>query len=226
MSVGAKLFMLELILGLGQRMVLQWTNRFPDADNVQRTDVFVMVGMAIVLLALAKQIPDTVQGLINGTHVGSGSAIVGAAAAVAGGAASVAGAVTGTGAAVGGALKLAREQVAAGEAKSVFGQAARNFGGAVVADVGARLSGRAHHGHMPWRMSQGMRAEAEQMKEKRLAAEKEQGERTSAAPGQPASSTSATSGGSGGERNVVRPASSAKDKAGSPAARRGFKRAN
>ena len=112
-SVGAKLFVLQLLVGLGEAMIQDWLARF---DETSLTGIFVMVGSAIVMLALTKSMPAMVQGLINGTSLASGGAITGAAAAV--GAATVAGAagVIGAGAAVGGAVRLAGAQVAASSA--------------------------------------------------------------------------------------------------------------
>jgi len=201
MSVGAKLFVLELILGLGAKMVMEWTAQFPGGDTQTKTDVLLIVGMGIVLLALAKQIPDTVQGLINGTHVGSGGALLAASAAVGGAAGAVAGAVTGTGAAVGGAFKLAREQVAGGDggggALSVMGKTLKNLGSEAKSDVGARLSGRAHHGHMPWRMATAMGDRAALLRQERTKPAAGEGAGTEARPA--ADQTQAP-------RNSIRPA--------------------
>ena len=68
LSVGAKLFVILLLVGLGQAFIQDWVSAF-EADNAQTT---VLIGAAIVMLVLVKCIPDIVAGLIQGVSPGTG----------------------------------------------------------------------------------------------------------------------------------------------------------
>ena len=78
-SVGAKLFVLELLAGLGMQIFNQLVQNF----QTDSTDLLICTGCAIVMLALTKIIPDMIQGLINGTSTASAGAMVSAARDVA-----------------------------------------------------------------------------------------------------------------------------------------------
>jgi type IV secretion system protein TrbL len=138
-------------------MIQSWLATF----ETSTTDIFIMVGSAVVMLALTKSVPDMVQALINGTSVGSGSAITGAAVAVGAATLGTAAVAVGAGAAVGGAARLASVQAAASadpplsmvRAARLTGSTMKNLGGAAVEDIGRRLGGRAHHGTMGGRMA-------------------------------------------------------------------------
>jgi len=110
-AVGAKLFVLTLIVGLIMQASAQWAAAY----NSDSASMLTMVGLALVCAYLAKTIPDLIQGLISGVSPSGGGTIgsmaamaltggaglaVGAAAA--GGAAAATGA-TGAGGAAGGA---------------------------------------------------------------------------------------------------------------------------
>jgi type IV secretion system protein TrbL len=165
-SVGAKLFVMQLIVGIGESMVKGWASSYATTGTM--TDVFTMLGSSIVMLALTKTIPDIVQGLISGVSP-SGAGIVSAATgavagAVAGGAAGLAGGAMGVGA----AKALASEQMAAdpnsatglaGVASGLF-KGAKNLGAAAASDVGGRLSGQPSRGTMGGRMANAMSNEA------------------------------------------------------------------
>src|SRR5208337_2684407 len=108
MSVGAKLFILQLIIGLGQQIFNQLIQNF----QTNTSDLLVAVGSAIVMLALTKIIPDMIQALINGVSVSGNAAMVGAAVGI--GSAATWGTVkTGVGAEMvrRGASRLASEQM-------------------------------------------------------------------------------------------------------------------
>jgi type IV secretion system protein TrbL len=169
LSVGAKLFVLILLVGLAETMFQQWLPQF----NAEReVDVLVVIGASIVMLGLTKNVPAMVQDLINGTSISSGSALVGAAAAVGGAAVGAATSVVGTSIAAGAAGKLASAQIAASTAAGagptstmarmaqLTGNTFKNLGSAAVEDVGRRLSGRAHHGTMAGRMADSMQQRA------------------------------------------------------------------
>ena len=73
LSVGAKLFVLQLIVGLGQQIF----NTLLQNYQANTSDLLVSVGSAIVMLALVKIIPDLIQGLINGVSIGGGGVLIG-----------------------------------------------------------------------------------------------------------------------------------------------------
>jgi len=79
-SVGAKLFVLQLLIALGQQIFQSLSQSF----EAKTTDIFVVVGSAIVMLAIVKIVPEMIQALINGASVGS-SPLLSSAAAIAGG---------------------------------------------------------------------------------------------------------------------------------------------
>ena len=78
MSVGAKLFVLQLLIGLGQQIFNQLIQNF----QTNTSDLLVAVGSAIVMLALTKIIPDMIQALINGVSVSGNAAMVGSAVGI------------------------------------------------------------------------------------------------------------------------------------------------
>lgn len=88
LSVGAKLFVLTLIVGLVMESAREWQAAYQH-DN---TSMWTMVGLALVCALLSKTIPDHIQALINGVSSGGGGVIGGMAAA---GAAFGAGAMAG-----------------------------------------------------------------------------------------------------------------------------------
>jgi type IV secretion system protein TrbL len=164
LSVGAKLFVLQLLVSIGDSLIQSWAATFKD---ITASSLCILVGCSIVMLALVKVLPETMQRIVNGSSMASGSALVGAAAAV-GGATAVFGAgLAGSGAMAGNALRLASTQLDAkddagtapvsriGRAAALTGYTAKNMLAAPLADVGRRLSGQpgARHGIATWRMS-------------------------------------------------------------------------
>jgi type IV secretion system protein TrbL len=77
-AVGAKLFVLTLIVGL----IMDSAHNWQAAYNAQQdsASMWTMVGLAFVCAYLAKTIPDVIQGLITGVSVSGGSALGGMAA--------------------------------------------------------------------------------------------------------------------------------------------------
>lgn len=89
-SVGAKLFVLHLIVGLIMTSARQWQAAYtPD-----ETSMLTMVGLSLVCAYLTKTLPDMIQGLINGVSSGGGSQIGGMMAAGLAGAAAGAAAMS------------------------------------------------------------------------------------------------------------------------------------
>ena len=179
-SVGAKLFILQLIVALGAQVFKDLAAN-ASTDN---TTLFVCIGSAIVMLALTKIVPDLVQGLINGTSFGGGGALAGAAA----------GAVTGTAtAAVGGSMavrgasslagaQLGERDLAGTAPRSSMGRAAwlvgasvRNLGSALTQNAGDRLGGRALHGTRLGQTGRGLSERAERLRGQNERARKGQG---------------------------------------------------
>lgn len=161
-SVGAKLFMMELIVGLGETMIMGWTDNF----QMKTVDLFIMVGSAIVMLAIVKELPSFVQGMINGASVGQSGALTGAAAMTGAAAGAVVGSVAGATAAVSGATKLASLQKAAGmlpEGTGLLGATASNLKQSAMEDVGRRLGGRANHGTTGGRMADSLSQRAKEV---------------------------------------------------------------
>lgn len=163
-SVGAKIFVLQLLVSIGSGLIHQWEASFHD---VTAASLCILVGCSIVLLALVKVIPETMQRIVNGSSMASGSALSGAAAAVGGAAGAVAAGIAGGGPMAGNAYRLAAAQLdqrdeqgsapqsRIGRAAALTGYTAKNLAGAHVADVGRRLSGNpgGRYGSPTWRMS-------------------------------------------------------------------------
>lgn len=171
-SVGVKLFVMQLLVGLGEALIKDWLQNF---DNTKVTDIFVMVGASIVMLALTKMIPDLVQGLVNGVSMSAASAITGAAGAVGSAVGNAAVNAFGSGAAAYGAGKLASDNPPSsriGRFAEMTGRTAANLGGAALEDIGRKLSGRAPYGRSPWRMADSLKEKAETMRTKREGADR------------------------------------------------------
>ncbi|KGK65907.1 P-type conjugative transfer protein TrbL [Xanthomonas citri] len=82
-SVGAKLFVLTLIVGLITDSAKQWQAAYNHDD----ASMWTMIGLAFACAYFAKTIPELVAGMISGVSAGGGSSIGGMAAAGAAGAA-------------------------------------------------------------------------------------------------------------------------------------------
>lgn len=145
LAVGTKLFVMVLIVGLGQTIITAWTTTV----TIDIASVTLYIGASVVLLALVKCVPDMVGDLINGFSWGSGEplsqtsmrlskAAIGAAAGAA------IGAVGGT-MAVKEAASLAKAsgaQGVGGVSKGIVSNLAKSAG----RDALGRLSGQ-HWGH-------------------------------------------------------------------------------
>ncbi len=127
LSVAFKLFVLQLVLGIGLSFISDFTS-----TPTKIFDLLVLIGAAVVLLALVKTIPDVCAGIINGSHTGNGGSLMSTGAMVAG-----VGMAAGA-AAAGGSASLARGvgsvraavQMAGYEGKTGWGKlggAARNL---------------------------------------------------------------------------------------------------
>ncbi len=171
-SVGAKLFVLQLIIAIGQQIFNDLATKF----NSNINDVFVVIGASIVMWTLTNSIPNLVQALINGSAApGLHGSVGGAAMAAAG--------VQGAALTLKRSGQLASEQMTDAKqngeaAKTSFGRAmqftkfaAGNVAGAAMENTGARLSGRApHHGGRFHQMADNLKGEVTQAQEKRKSA--------------------------------------------------------
>lgn len=111
-AIGAKLFVLTLIVGLIVQSAKEWLAAYTNDE----ASLMTMVGLALVCCYLTKTIPDLIGGMISGTSMGGGSTIGGMAVAGAAGAAAAAATIATAGAAapVAGALGASGTSVAAG----------------------------------------------------------------------------------------------------------------
>lgn len=98
-AVAFKLFVITLLLGVGASFI----NEMSVTKAPTYEELFVIIGAVVVLLSLSTSLPDVCAGIINGSHVSSGMALVRTAGAVAG--AAVGGMLAGVGAT--GAVKTA-----------------------------------------------------------------------------------------------------------------------
>jgi len=89
-AVGAKLFVLTLLVGLIVTSAKEWAAAYTNDQD----SMWTMVGLAFVCAYLARQIPELVQGLITGTSLGGGAAIGSMATAAAVGATAAISAMT------------------------------------------------------------------------------------------------------------------------------------
>jgi type IV secretion system protein TrbL len=163
-SVGAKLFVLQLLVSIGASLIQTWANSF---TYVTDASLCILVCCSIVMLALVKVLPETMQSIVNGSSMASGSALVGAALAVGGATAALGAGLVGGGAMARNAYLLASTQMDTkndagtapgsriGRAAALTGYTAKNMLAAPFADLGHRLSGQpgARHGIATWRMS-------------------------------------------------------------------------
>ena len=164
LSVGARLFVLQLLVSIGDGLITTWAAQFQDLTSAS---LCILVGCSIVMLALVKVMPETMQKMVNGSSMASGSALTGAAAAVGGATTAFALGLAGSGAMAGNAYRLASAQLdqkddqgsapqsRIARAAALTGYTAKNLAAAPLADVGRRLSGNpgARHGIATWRMN-------------------------------------------------------------------------
>jgi type IV secretion system protein TrbL len=161
-SVGAKLFVMQLLIGLGQQVFNSLAANFETSS----VDVLVVIGSAIVMLALTWFLPQLIQGMINGTAIGGNPAGVWRI-------------YQNIGSAAGGSLyagyqaqRLASEQIADAQAE---GRPAPNRALRTLANLlsvpletlGGRLGGRIRFGTFPGQMGEEMRQKALRMQEER-----------------------------------------------------------
>ncbi|EGY4504616.1 P-type conjugative transfer protein TrbL [Salmonella enterica] len=131
-AVGAKLFVLTLIVGLIMQVSAEWSAAYTNDE----ASLMTLVGLSLVCAYLTKTIPELIGGMISGTSMGGGSAIGGMAAAGAAGAAGAAAAIA-TVATAGAAAPAAGALGAAGTG----GGAASAAGGGLASALNASMAG-------------------------------------------------------------------------------------
>lgn len=141
-AVGAKLFVLTLIVGIIVTSAKSWLAAYTNDE----ASLMTLAGLALVCAYLTKTIPDLIGGMISGTSMGGGSAIGGMAAAGAAGAAAAVATIATAGAAApaaAGALSAAGSGASAAGAAGSGGLAGAinsSFAGAANSGIGATAS--------------------------------------------------------------------------------------
>ena len=119
-SVGAKLFIVTLIVGLILSVAEKWQATYTNDE----ASLMTLVGLSLICAYLTKTIPDLIAGMINGSSMGGGSSLGGMAAAGAAGAAAAVATIATAGAAApvaAGALGAAGSGASAASAASGSG---------------------------------------------------------------------------------------------------------
>ncbi|ECW9094583.1 P-type conjugative transfer protein TrbL [Escherichia coli] len=124
-SVGAKLFVLTLIVGLITDSAKQWQAAYNHDD----ASMWTMIGLAFACAYFAKTIPELVAGMISGVSSGGGSSIGGMAAAGAAGAAAAIATLATAGAAAPAAAALGAAGTGGAGAAGAAGAAGGATGG-------------------------------------------------------------------------------------------------
>ncbi|SOS32772.1 conjugative transfer protein TrbL [Pseudomonas syringae group genomosp. 3] len=127
-AIGAKLFVLTLIVGLIVQSAKQWLAAYTNDE----ASLMTMVGLALVCCYLTKTIPDLIGGMISGTSMGGGSTIGGMTVAGAAGTAAAAATIATAGtAAPAAALGAAGTGSAAGAGAAGVGRLGGGLAGAI-----------------------------------------------------------------------------------------------
>lgn len=125
LSVAVKLFVLQLIINIGFTILtLDKVSNTGTLADVNYQNMFFLIAQCILLLALAKSLPETVGGIISGSHIGGGNPLMSAAKAVGGAGMKAAGAVAGAGV---GAVAAAKVMKAAGSGELAKAAGATGF---------------------------------------------------------------------------------------------------
>ena len=143
LSVGAKLYALFLVVGTGGQFLDSWVF---GVDVGLIDQMFGLIGVLFIMLMLVVTIPNMVQGIINGSSIGSGgAAITGMVSGVANMAGGAALAAVRGGAAVGQAASLTAAQAGAGGVKEALagGLTKGQLAGGMARNMAAGLAGQA-----------------------------------------------------------------------------------
>jgi type IV secretion system protein TrbL len=166
-SVGAKLFIMQMLIGVSEAIIRQWSVAISAGEMVTEWGtVATMIGVPIVILRLVQKLPQMGQNMVNGSVGHTHGGLFQTAAAVGAAAVGTAAAASGAGVAAVESFKLAGRQMqqqggGGGGTQSRIAQAALmpartvgNVASAAASDVGRRLTGQSlGRGHMGWRMA-------------------------------------------------------------------------
>ncbi len=183
-AVGAKLYVLFLVAGLGEQFVYRFAMD-PQIDRGSFMNVFTILGVLVMIFVLTIMIPSIVQSMINGRSAGSPFSPNGISAYAAGMGAAATSYVAGSGLAVREAARLAEAQVqhrpssaplragfdarasSLNRHRSRAGYAwrtASNLGSASLGVAGARLRGeRRSNARFPGAMAQHIRDQVDEV---------------------------------------------------------------
>lgn len=185
-SIGAKIFMMQIIVGVAFAPLKSWAARIGGINVLSNLHaLFVIVGLVFFVVMLCKKLPDMIQAMINGTAspTTGGAGVAGAAAAIAGAGMAVAAAgklaaaqqaamgpaaksLSGQGSA-GGAAALGHSAMGMlGQGATLAGMMGSNLLKAGLNDVGGKLTGRNNFGTMGGRMANEMNDAAKAAKSK------------------------------------------------------------
>jgi type IV secretion system protein TrbL len=169
-SVGVKRFVLQLIIGLAQGIIVSWAQTVATSGALNWQTIGVMIGAPIVMLRLAETLPQRAQDMVMGASTSSSGSLGSTAQMAAATAAGIAASMVGAPVAAKAAYQLAQRQIEArrqesgqtggriGRAAMMTSYTARNIGGALASDVGKRLSGQgARFGYRGWRIASDMK---------------------------------------------------------------------
>ncbi len=138
LSVGLKFFVMLLVIGIGQSFINNWVANWENQDS----QVLLAIGVSIVLLALVREIPNIMQGLMSGMSFATGGSLIRSGGQVMSAGAAMGAAAVATGSALGGgaaairaATNLAHSQGASGVGQTAVA-AAKNLGSALKTEAG------------------------------------------------------------------------------------------
>lgn len=141
-AVGAKLFVLTLLVGLIITSAKDWQAAYNAETAVNDSSMWTMVGLALTCAYFAKTLPELVAGLITGVSPGGGHTVGMMAGAAAAGAAAAAG-VAATAATGGAAAPLAAGGAAAASGGAAAGGGAAAAGSGLAGSISASMAGGA-----------------------------------------------------------------------------------
>jgi type IV secretion system protein TrbL len=187
-ATALKLFVMQLVVGLGQGFVQDWSAGIEANTN----QVFSMIGISIVFLALVKEVPSTAASLIDRPISGADRTIIPAANTVGATSAAAAVGVSTRGyqsaGMAGSATLLSRAQTeGTGGALMTAGRAATNIAGAAIQDLNARAM---DHKNPLWKATTMPSRMGAQMSSKRDAIREGKEEKASPSTNPPRDSTS------------------------------------
>jgi type IV secretion system protein TrbL len=158
-SVGMKLFILQLLIGTGLTLLTGLADNF----NPREPNYLVMVSVAIIMLILCLKLPETVQGFVNGSALGATSSVGQAARIITSAASATATAVTGAATATMAAAQLTGAQQRSGDRSSgimsALGGTASNLMSSLSSTATDRMAGvpNAQYGSISGTATQRMR---------------------------------------------------------------------